>query len=63
MKNGSGLLHFSVSHFSVWLVSVAETMTEAQRGIDHRFGHQQEPRIFTDATDFHGLSVLIRRIR
>jgi hypothetical protein len=24
------LLHFSVSHFSVWLVSMAETTTEAE---------------------------------
>jgi hypothetical protein len=28
MKNGSGLLHFSVSHFSVWLALVAETTIE-----------------------------------
>jgi hypothetical protein len=29
MKNGASLLHFSVSHFSVWLVSVAERTIEA----------------------------------
>jgi hypothetical protein len=30
IKNGPGLLHFSVSHFSVWSVSVAEKVAEAQ---------------------------------
>jgi hypothetical protein len=29
MKNGAALLHFSVLHFSVRLISVAETTTEA----------------------------------
>jgi hypothetical protein len=36
IENGSGLLHFSVCHFSVrhfpvWLVSAAETTTQAIR--------------------------------
>jgi hypothetical protein len=29
MKNGDGLLHFSVSHFSVWLASMTEMTIKA----------------------------------